>query len=219
MAMFKYVLFDLDGTLTDSGEGIAKCFQYALKHFGIQENNMENLRRVMGPPLKDSFLHFYGLSESQAEEAVKKYRERYNEKGMYENRLYDGIEELLKKLSGEGIKLAVASSKSAFFVGKICEHYKIKQYFHHFTAGNEDGSRSSKYEVVRDALKEFGEIEKDKAVLVGDRSLDVDGGHKCEIKVIGAAYGFGGRKELLDSKADIIVESVEELGKLLLSGQ
>ena len=144
----KYILFDLDGTLTDPKEGITKSFQYALKHMGIVEENLDALEKVIGPPLKDSFVEFYGMKEDDALEAVEKYRERFKTIGMYENEIFDGIKEMLEKLQKEGFLLAIASSKPTVFVEQICEHFEIKQYFHHIVGSFLDGRRGRKEEVV-----------------------------------------------------------------------
>ena len=125
--MKKYFLFDLDGTLTDPKEGITTCVQYALHSLGIEEPDLDRLESFIGPPLKDSFMEFYGMDEEQAQAAVKKYRERFNDKGLYENEIYPGIAPMLQMLSEKGFRLAVASSKPTVFVEKILEHFGIRQ--------------------------------------------------------------------------------------------
>ena len=212
----KYILFDLDGTLTDPKEGITKSFQYALKHMGIIEENLDALEKVIGPPLKDSFMEFYGMNEEDALEAVAKYRERFKTIGLYENEIFDGIRELLEHLQKEGFLLAIASSKPTVFVEQICEHFEIKQYFHHIVGSFLDGRRSEKEEVIEEAVKEFGEENLDEIIMVGDRKFDIIGAHQKGLKAIGVTFGYGGEKELKAAKADYIVNTVVELEKMLI---
>lgn len=211
----KYILFDLDGTLTDPKEGITKSFQYALKHMGIIEENLDNLEKVIGPPLKDSFMEFYGMNEREAVEAVAKYRERFEKIGLYENEIFDGVKEMLQHLQEEGFLLAIASSKPTVFVERICEHFEIKQYFHHIVGSFLDGTRVKKEEVVEEAIREFGEKDLEEIIMVGDRKFDIEGAHQMGLKAIGVAFGYGGRKELEEAGADYIADTVEELEKLL----
>ena len=126
--MNQYLLFDLDGTLTDPKIGITTCVQYALKSFGIEEPDLDKLEPFIGPPLKDSFMEFYQMSEEEAEQAIAKYRERFREIGMFENEVYPGIHRMLRRLKQRGAKLAVASSKPEVFVKKILEHFRLIKY-------------------------------------------------------------------------------------------
>ena len=180
--MIDYVLFDLDGTLTDPKEGITKSVQYALASFGIEEENLDNLEAFIGPPLKDSFMDFYGFDEEKAEQGIVKYRERFADTGIFENRMYDGIPLLIRKLKGNRKKIAVASSKPTVFVERILEHFEIRQYFDVVVGSELDGTRVKKEEVVEEALRQlYGENPEDledkkkRTVMVGDRKFDVDG--------------------------------------------
>ena len=137
--MKKYFLFDLDGTLTDPKVGITTCVQYALQSFGIQEPDLDKLEPFIGPPLKESFMEFYGMDGEQADEAVEKYRERFNDKGIYENEIYPGMARMLQILSGKGFRLAVASSKPTVYVERILEHFGIRQYFKAVVGSELDG--------------------------------------------------------------------------------
>ncbi len=213
----KYILFDLDGTLTDPKEGITKSFQYALAHYGIDEPDLDKLEVVIGPPLRDSFVEFYGFTRENAHEAETKYRERFSKIGMYENVIYDGIASMLHTLRDEGKMLAIASSKPTFFVEKILEYFEIKEYFHHIIGSNLDGTRSDKAEVVDAAIAGFGQVDKCDIIMVGDRKFDVIGAHERRIEVIGVAYGYGGVEELEEAGADYVVNTVVELEKLLLN--
>ena len=217
--MKKYFLFDLDGTLTDPKVGITTCVQYALHSFGIEEPDLDKLEPFIGPPLKDSFMEFYGMDEEQAEAAIEKYRERFSETGLFENEIYPGIAPMLKDLSEKGFRLAVASSKPTVFVEKILEHFGIRQYFKAVVGSELDGRRTSKDQVVQEALRQlFGQesIVYQEVYMVGDRRFDVEGARAMKVESIGVTYGYGGMEELKEARADYIVESVEELQELLL---
>jgi len=217
--MKKYLLFDLDGTLTDPKVGICTCVQYALASFGIEEPDLDKLEPFIGPPLKDSFMEFYQMSEVQAEEAVEKYRERFQDKGIFENELYRGIPQMLRTLKAKGMVLAVASSKPTVFVTRILEHFKIAGYFDVVMGSELDGTRGTKEEVVRAALGQLFQnkpIERDKVYMIGDRCFDVEGAHEAGVESIGVTYGYGSMEELKAAKSDYIVRSVEELERFLL---
>lgn len=219
--MKNYLLFDLDGTLTDPKEGICTCVQYALASFGIEEPDLDKLEPFIGPPLKDSFMEFYNMSEEQAEAAVEKYRERFRDKGIFENSLYDGVPQMLQALNSRGMFLAVASSKPTVFVEQILEHFNIKKYFKVVVGSELDGTRVNKDEIVEEALKQlFGDkpVEKNKVYMIGDRKFDVEGAKAMGVDSVGVTYGYGGMEELREAKADYIVRSVEELQRFLLRG-
>ncbi len=219
--MKKYLLFDLDGTLTNPRVGITTCVQYALKAFGIEEPELSKLEPFIGPPLRDSFMKFYGFSAEQAEEAVAKYRERFQDTGIFENEVYKGIPEMLRTLQSKGIFLAVASSKPQVFVERILEHFDLKKYFAVIVGSELDGSRENKDEVVQEALNRlfaYKPIQRSQVYMIGDRSFDVEGARKQGIESVGVTYGFGSMEELKEAKADYIVRSVEELEKFLLRG-
>lgn len=223
--MNDYILFDLDGTLTDPKEGITTCVQYALSAFGIEETDADKLTPFIGPPLKESFMEFYEFDEEKAEAAVEKYRERFQDKGIFENRIYDGVPEMIRKLKGNHKKLAVASSKPTVFVKQILEHFEIGKYFDVIVGSELDGTRTDKAEVVAEALRRLydghdGDIEEKKrnTVMVGDRKFDVAGAKAEGLVSVAVSYGYGPLDELKIAKPDYIVRSVEELEKLLLRG-
>lgn len=219
--MKKYLLFDLDGTLTDPKVGITTCVQYALHSFGIEEPDLDKLEPFIGPPLKDSFMEYYNMSREQAEKAVEKYRERFQDIGIFENRLYDGIPKMLRTLQSKGMHLAVASSKPTVFVKRILEHFQLEKYFQVVVGSELDGRRVNKEDVVQEALQQlFGAqpIQKDLVYMIGDRRFDVEGAKALGIESVGVAYGYGSMEELKAAKADYIVRSVEELEKFLLRG-
>lgn len=219
--MKKYLLFDLDGTLTDPKVGITTCVQYALQSFGIEEPDLDKLEPFIGPPLKESFMNFYGMSEEQAESAVAKYRERFEDTGMFENEVYAGIPQMLHTLQSKGLFLAVASSKPTVYVERILEHFNIRKYFKVVVGSELDGTRVNKDEVVQEALRQlFGEqpVKKEEVYMIGDRKFDVEGAKAMNVDSVAVTYGYGSMEELKAAKADFIVQSVEELQSFLLRG-
>ena len=209
----KVILFDLDGTLTDSGPGITACVQYALEKMGRPEPDLKKLEVFIGPPLMDQFMAYAGFSKEEAEEATKYYRERYTKTGMFENALYPGIEELLAYLKDQGCVLAVASSKPEVYVRQILEHFHLTGYFTEIVGAElEEGGISKKEEVIEEALKRLHmESSRQDVVMVGDRCYDVLGAHACGIQCIGVAYGYGSMDELIKAGVTYVADSVEEL--------
>lgn len=215
--MEKVILFDLDGTLTESGEGITKSVAYALEKMGRPEPDLEKLRVFIGPPLQKEFMQFCGFSEREAETAVKYYRERYAVTGIFENRPYPGIPEMLDRLSGAGFSLGVASSKPEYFVLQILEHFGIRKYFAEVVGATMDETRTDKAEVIREALRKFGmEDCRENVWMVGDREHDVIGARTAGVRCIAVTYGYGSAEELLAVCPDAIAGTVEDLEKLLL---
>ncbi len=217
--MKEYLLFDLDGTLTDPKVGITTCVQYALKEFGIEEPDLDKLEPFIGPPLKESFKEFYGFSDEDAEKAVEKYRERFSEIGIYENDVYEGIPQMLRLLQSRGMFLAVASSKPTEYVERILEHFDLRRYFKVVVGSEMDGTRVNKDEVVLEALNRlfsYKQIAYDKVYMIGDRKYDVQGAKAIGVESVGVAYGYGSMEELKEAHADYIVRSVEELRTLLM---
>lgn len=215
----KVILFDLDGTLTDSAPGITACVQYALEKMGKPEENAEALRCFVGPPLKDQFMSYAGFTEEEATEAVRYYRERYTKSGMYENSLYPGVEELLAFLKDRGCVLAVASSKPEQFVRQILEHFHLTGYFREIVGAGMDEKRTTKAEVIEEALKRLDMTSsRQDVVMVGDRSYDIIGAHECGIQCIGVGYGYGSMEELIKAGVTYVADSVEELEILAENG-
>lgn len=211
----KYYLFDLDGTLTDPKEGITKSVQYALESYGIDVYDLDELDKFIGPPLFDAFIEYYGFSETDARGAIEKYRERYSKVGIFENVLYDGMEDLLKKLADSGKTLLVATSKPTFFAEKVLEYFEIAKYFA-FVAGSElDGARTRKSDVIKYALENARITDLDACIMIGDRLHDVAGAKESGLESVGVLYGYGSREELEKAGADYIAESVESLYHLL----
>lgn len=215
---FQYLLFDLDGTLTDPKIGITTCAQYALRHFGIEEPDIDKLEGFIGPPLADSFREFYGFDEKQVKEAIQVYRERFSTVGLYENEIYPGIPEMLARLKKAGKKLAVASSKATVYVVKILQHFGIEQYFDVIVGSELDGRRCQKEEVIEEALRQLchnDKTENDKVVMIGDRKFDIQGAKEFGLISVGVSFGYALPGELEQAGADYIVDTVEELGELL----
>ncbi len=215
--MYQYILFDLDGTLTDSREGITKSVQYALDQVGIYEPDLTSLEHFIGPPLYDEFMRCYGFSPEVAKTAVAAYRERYNDIGWKENLLFDGIPVVLKALKDAGRKLGVASSKPKVFVERILNLFDIAQYFDVVSGATLDGRISTKAQVLDCALNGLGVTDKAQAVLVGDRMHDVEGAKAHGIDCVGVTFGFGGRQELAEAGAAHIVDTMGELLAVLLA--
>ena len=219
--MFSYILFDLDGTLSDPKQGICGSVQYALKSFGIDEPDLDRLEPFIGPPLRDSFMRYYDFTPEQAEAAVAKYRERFSVTGKYENTLYPGITVLLHDLEQAGAKLAVASSKPTVYVGDILVHFGIRQYFDIVVGSELDGTRDRKEEVVLEALRQLAQRYGAKpweVVMVGDRSFDIEGAKAAGTHNIAVAYGYAQPGELEQAGAEIIVRDVQGLRQVLLGG-
>jgi len=212
----KYILFDLDGTITDPKEGITNSIKHSLKAFGINVKDIYTLTPFIGPPLRDSYKKFYGFNDEEAEKAVAQYREYFGDKGMLENFLYEGIDTLLETLQNQGKKLIVATSKPAVYANIILKHFGLHSYFD-FVAGSElDGRRSKKSELIQYALDNMGITDIENAVMVGDREFDIIGANEVGMDSIGVLYGYGDLQELTNAGATVIVKDVRELTKLLL---
>ncbi|MDD3173394.1 MAG: HAD family hydrolase [Herbinix sp.] len=212
----KYILMDLDGTLTNPKIGITKSVQYALNAFNTWEPDLDNLCKYIGPPLRVSFQEFNGFNEEEAEAAVAKYREYFAVTGLFENELYEGIDTLLAKLKKAGKTLIVATSKPEIFAKKILKHFKLEQFFTDICGATLDASRSTKEEVIRYALDKNGITDYTSVVMVGDRIHDIEGAKNVGITSIGVLYGFGGREELEEAGADRISDTVDALYGIIM---
>lgn len=208
----KAIFFDLDGTLTDSGEGITKCVKLALNHFGIPVADLNTLRIFVGPPLRDSFLKF-GVSADQLEEAIAVYRSRYTTVGKFENYPYPGIRTLLEQLRTLGHRLFVATSKPEGMSVEILDKFDLSRYFDEICGASLDGSRDSKSAVIAYLLNKIGGA--DNAVMVGDTAFDVIGAAVHNIPTIGVSWGYGNVDEMKASGAIAIAETPQQLFELL----
>lgn len=213
--MKEYILFDLDGTLTDSSSGIINSLMYAFEKLDFKIGSREELRAFIGPPLIDMMMEQYGFSREKATHGLKFYREYFRDKGIFENSVYDGIPEMLRDLQSRGYKLVLATSKPEEFAKRILEHFDIAKYFY-FIGGSDMGeTRSSKSAVIEYVMDNCDIKEPDKCIMVGDREHDVIGARKFNIRTVGVLFGYGSREELENAGAAYIIETVEELGKLL----
>lgn len=217
--MYQYLLFDLDGTLTDPSEGITKSVQHALAALGIDEPDRTKLLPFIGPPLIPSFMEFYGMSEEKAREGVVFYREYFSREGLYQNKVLEGIPHMLQKLQEAGKFLAIASSKPEEFVRKILDKFDLTRYFDEIVGASMDEKRTIKADVITEALRRIGlkEEDKDRVLMIGDRKHDVEGAKQCGIHSLGVYIGFAQEGELEEAKADHICASVEEMEAFLLS--
>lgn len=214
--MYPYLLFDLDGTLTNPKEGITKCVQYALRAFHIDEPDLDKLTPFIGPPLRQSFQTFYHLTEQQARQAVDKYRERFGTVGLFENFPYPGIAAMLRQLQAQGKLMAVASSKPTVFVEQILEKFELQQYFQVIVGSNLDGSRVEKREVIAEALRQLQNPPAEQILMIGDRKYDVQGAQALGLSCVGVAFGFAAPGELEASGAVYIAPTVDDLAHYLL---
>ena len=211
MGKYVYILFDLDGTLTDSGPGIMNGFAYAIQSMGGQVTDRDQLRKFVGPPLKDSFSGILGYSPEDTEKAIRFYREYYdNMGGVFENIVYPGIEQLLSDLKSAGKKLIVATSKSSQTTNRVLEHFDLKKYFD-FVATADYKSRPHKPDVIRFVFEQCGITDRSHAVMVGDREYDISAANEAGIDSIGVLYGYGDEEELTSAGATYLAESASDI--------
>jgi phosphoglycolate phosphatase len=206
--------FDLDGTLTDSARGITNSVRHALTRLGIAETDRDRLTKFIGPPLLESFQRVYGFDEVKARRAVVFYRQYFASRGIFENKVYDGIPVLLKKLDAHGCRLAVATSKPTIYTERILRHFKIRRYFDYVVGSNMDLTRTFKYEIVAELLKLLPVSEKS-AVMIGDRADDIMAARTCMIDSVAVRYGYGSDTELSEAKPTYIVNTVDQLTSLI----
>jgi phosphoglycolate phosphatase len=211
---FHTVLFDLDGTLTDPGEGITNSVRYALWKFGIEESDRKKLEKFIGPPLTRSFAEHYGFGEEKAKQALEYYREYFADKGIFENEIYPGIPGLLAELKGNGVSVVLATSKPEPFAREILRHFGIHGFFDLVAGNTLDEKRPLKSDVIGYLVNERGVRAGRETVMVGDRVYDVQGGKQFGLYTVAVAYGYGCPEEL--EGADRIAGTVEELRGILL---
>lgn len=231
--MYDILLFDLDGTLTNSKEGITKSVQFALKHYGIYVDDLEQLTCFIGPPLVDEFQKYCGFSREKALEVREKFRERYDTIGLWENELYPGTADMLESLKNAGKRLAVATSKPETTAKRILEKFRVLDYFETVSGSNMEQGRSTKSQVIEEALIrmncEWDEDPTEKGtgnakrrwntehiLMIGDRKHDVEGAAAFHMDCVGVKYGFAPEGELEQAGVLFVVESAEELKNRLL---
>ncbi len=216
MKEYKVIIFDLDGTLSDSGEGITKCVQYAISKLGIEENDLTKLEHFVGPPLKEEFMKSYNLTDEQATDCVEKYRERYKPIGIYETAIYPGTKDMLKSLKNNNKYLAIATSKPLPMAEEVLKFLGIDGYFDKVMGAELIGKRQSKEAVLNALFEEIpASIKKSECVLIGDTCFDVLGANAVGIECIGVSYGYGDTNEMILLGAKSIVDSAKELEELL----
>lgn len=216
MLNYEYIFFDLDGTISDSAPGIIGSVLYALDKMGINEQDKASLTKFVGPPLTESFNKYYGFQGEELDKAIKSFREYFQEKGIMENSMYEGIPDMLKKLRKGGYSLAVATSKPEPFARRILDSYGITDCFEYIAGSTIDETRTKKDEVIDYALETLCINDPGTVLMIGDRSHDVLGAKKCGIDCVGVLYGYGSRKELKDAGAGYIAETVPDIAKIIL---
>lgn len=214
---YNIIIFDLDGTLSNSKEGITKCVQFALKEFGIYEEDLNFLEHFIGPPLTGEFMKAYNFTLEQAQEATKIYRQRYEPTGIYETDLYPGVKEMLEKLKADGKTIALATSKPQEMAEEVLKYLEIKEYFDYIMGAERTGPRQSKTDVLLALFDEMNirEESKEHMVLVGDTCFDVNGAMETGIDCIGVSYGFGRAEEMMSAGAITVVKDTTELLEIL----
>lgn len=213
MKNYKVVLFDLDGTLTDPKIGITKSVQHALQKAGVMVNDLDELEPFIGPPLQVSFQEIYGFNDTQITQAIRDYRERFTERGMFENKLYEDIPALLAHLKQQGYILTIATSKPTVFAEQIIKYFHLESYFDLVVGSHLDGSRSAKGEIIAEVLQQLDSYPKEQFIMIGDRKYDLIGARENQIDAIGVTYGFGSLEELKNEEPIYIVDHVNDLLK------
>lgn len=211
------VLFDLDGTITDSAPGIMNSIRYALNNYGMEIPPESILRTFIGPPLKEQFQKVFGVSDRDSAGMVSSYREYYSDRGIYENEVYAGIMEMLSELKTENIKILMATAKPEIYARRIAEYFGFSEYFDFIGGACMDGRRTDKYEVIEYVLHSCDIKDRCRVIMAGDRSHDMIGAKKAGVTGIGVLYGYGTREELKKAGASYLAETPEKLKKIILS--
>ena len=214
MKKYNCLFFDLDGTLTDSSEGIINSIIYALEKMNVDIKDKAILKKFVGPPLMDSYKKYYGFNQEEAELGLKLFREYFSVKGIFENRLFDGIYDLLEQLYNAGVELVLATSKPDVYAEQILEHFGIKKFFTHISACPMEEADTTKLDIIKGALKMTSVKNKEEILMIGDTFLDVNGAKECGLDSIGILYGTDGPEEL--KVATYIAKDVEELKNILI---
>lgn len=214
--MKQYILFDLDGTLTESAPGIINSLKYALERLGVQDYDRAILDKFIGPPLAVSFEKFFGFKGEKCNNAIKIYREYFSEKGLFENAVYSGVEDMLDTLKSASLKLAVATSKPEVYARMILDKFGLSGYFDTICGIPLDNEHMTKAQVIARAINELGAADKQAALMVGDRDYDVAGAHQNGIECLGVTYGYGSREELEGAGAEYIAVSAENAAELII---
>jgi len=211
----RYLLFDLDGTLTDPAEGITNSFAYSLNKLDIIVPEKSELKKLIGPLLTDSFEFYFGMQKETAKVAIEYFREYFRDKGIFENKVYDGVEKMLSEQKQRGKSIILATSKATIFAERILEHFDIANYFDFVSGSYLDGTRVAKNDVIEYALRSCGITDRSAVIMIGDREHDIIGAKKTGIDSIGVLYGYGSLDELKNARSEYIAESIVELNELL----
>lgn len=213
--MYQYILFDLDGTLTDPGLGITNSVMHALKKYNIEVEDRSTLYKFIGPPLTESFETYYGFSEEESERAVTYYREYFSEKGLFENTLYPDIEYVLQTLKNQGKTLILATSKPEVYAKQILEYFHLDTYFDFVSGATMDKTRVKKPDIIAYAIEKCNLSDLSKAIMIGDREHDIFGAKSCHMASLGVLYGYGDHHELQKAGANYLAESPKDILKFL----
>lgn len=213
--MYKTILFDLDGTLTDPGVGITNSVMYALKKWNISVKDKSELYKFIGPPLIDAFEEFYGFSNEDSVKALAYYREYFSVKGLFENEVYEGIEDLLGEIKASGKKIVLATSKPEEYAVKILKHFSLYDYFDFVAGATMDETRNNKEAVLLYAIENFPIKDLNEALMIGDRKHDILGAKHFGIDSVGVLYGYGSHDELKTAGATYLAKTVEDIKKFL----
>lgn len=211
----KAVLFDLDGTLIDSSQGIIRSVRYALSHFGMEEKDTDSLYSFIGPPLSDSFQRQYGFSREKALEAVEVYRERYNKTGIFECSLYPGVKACICALKEKGYRIGMASSKPELSCRRILAHFGILELFDEVVGATFDGKRDRKEDVLKEVFRRWEDLSSAQMILIGDTVFDAEGAQAVGMPCIAVTYGFGNILQMKETGVTGICKKIEELPEIL----
>ena len=217
MSRYDFVLFDFDGTVTDTGEGILKSLQYSFEAMGHEAPDLGDLKKFIGPPIHYSYTTFYGISEEQVGDYIKKYRERYREKGIYECYVYDGMRETIEELRKNNIRIGIASSKPVSLIYDVMNYLGITELFDAVSGVSvDDSNHSGKTFLVLDCMEKLGATDKERVLMVGDRKFDIDGGAGAGVDTCGVLFGYGSDEEFSEHIATYIIEKAEDLLDIVL---
>ena len=212
MRKYDYVIFDFDGTVTDTGEGILKSLQYSFEQMGDPVPDLSDLKKFIGPPIHYSFVTFYGVKEEEVGKYIEKYRERYRKIGIYECCLYDGMLDTLKKLKENGVKIGIASSKPISLIYDVMNYLKITELFDAVVGTQfDDSNHSGKKDLVLQSMAELGADDKSRVLMVGDRYFDIDGAAGAGVDSCGVLFGYGNEQEFKEHGATYIVATAQEI--------
>lgn len=217
MKKYDYVIFDFDGTVTDTGEGILKSLQYSFEANGRDVPSLDDLKKFIGPPIHYSFVNFYDVSEDEVEKYIAAYRKRYREKGIFECYVYDGMRETIEALRQSGVKIGIASSKPIKLIYDVMEHLKLTELFDAVSGTQfDDSNHCGKTDLVLDSMSKLGATEKSKVLMVGDRYFDIDGAKGAGVDSCGVLFGYGDEKEFKEHGATYIVQSAPQIAEIVL---